>query len=211
MNQKSLITWISLLLIFITTACFFPPMLHDLVDSDENFDKQTVDQTDAEMPGGYTVFSANGVEVTLPSYFELGEVGTAMQNLSGPDAALFLQIAQSNQLEPVLWAYSAETHLLVMKNESYAALPLAVVGPVVSALAGDLADSMTQERISLGERDAIRYQTTAQTSGSEFGQVVYLFKDSGKLWVLGFLSSASQVSGNLGAFDAAAASFTVVE
>lgn len=199
------------MLILITSACFYPPFLMELDVTEPAAESEDADQVEGNVSAGYSVFSANGVEVTLPSYYILGDLGTAVQSLSGTDAALFLQIAQDNQLEPVMWAYSAETHLVVLKNETYAGLPLAVVDPVVSAMLGGAVESLVQDRISLGEREAIRYQTTTQGTETGSAQVAYLFNDSGQLWVLAFLSSATQISDNLAAFDSAAASFTVVE
>ena len=199
------------MLIFITSACFYPPFLMDLDVTESPAESEGSDQVEGDIPAGYAVFSANGVEVTLPSYYILGDIGSAMQSLSGTDAAFFLQIAQDNQLEPVLWAYSAETYLVVLKNDIYAGMPLAVVGPVVSAMMGNAVESLVQDRISLGEREAVRYQTTTQGAETESAQVTYIFNDSDQLWVLAFLSSASQIEGSLAAFDAATASFTVVE
>jgi len=69
---------------------------------------------------------------------------------------------------------------------------------------------MIQEPLTLGGRSTIRYLTKAQNEGIETGQAVYLLKDSGKLWVIGFLADSATLNDQLSIFNQAVASFSVL-
>ena len=79
----------------------------------------------------------------------------------------------------------------------------------VKALLGDEVDSLAQERLTLGERDVLRFLTTAENAGVQTAQAIYLFNETGKLWVIGFFTNQAQIDQRRPTFDAAVASFAV--
>ena len=173
-----------------------------------------------DLPNEPQVYSDNGVEITLPASYALGDVEKdlgilveGLQALSEEGAQDIQALYEQNKEDIMLWGYDTEspaehtTSLLILKNEEFAGMSLSLISVFANALLGDEVDSMDQERISLGGQDVLRFMTTAENAGVETAQVIYLFNGAGKLWVIGFFTNQAQIELRLPAFDAAVASF----
>jgi len=173
--------------------------------------------------GGTTVFRDNGVEIALPDTYIPGDVETdlailveGLQAMSEEDAADIESLYENNKDDIILWAYDMssppthQTSLLVMKNEEFAGMSLALIATFANVLFGSEVDSLHQETMTLGEHEVLRFLTTSENAGVVTAQAIYLFNDSGKLWMVGFFTNQEQFEDRLPTFDAAAASFTVL-
>ena len=174
--------------------------------------------------GETQVYSNNGVQITLPASFEMGDIQGQLANLldriqSLPEfgSGSIEEFYANNSDDILLWAFdtgSAEdyrTDMLVLKNEEFAGLSLGIVSTLERTLLGNTIEVIEQERITLGDRDTLRFLVSAEDVGVDQAQVIYLLRDSGKLWILGFLTSQVPIEQHLPTFDAAVASFTVVD
>ena len=176
--------------------------------------------------GGTAVYSDRGVEITLPSSYMVGDVekdlailveGLTAMSEDPEDAADLQALYEKNEDDIMLWGYDAnspashQTSVLVMKNEEFAGMSLALISTVANVLLGDEVDSMSKENMTLGSRDVVRFETTSENAGVQTAQAIYVFNDSGKLWLIGFFTNLDQFEERLPTFDAAVESFTVVD
>ena len=180
----------------------------------------------ASESGGTAVYSDRGVEITLPSSYMVGDVekdlailveGLTAMSEDPEDAADLQALYEKNEEDIMLWGYdsnspsSHQTSVLVMKNEEFAGMSLALISTVANVLLGDEVDSMSKESMTLGSRDVVRFETTSENAGVQTAQAIYIFNDSGKLWLIGFFTNLDQYEERLPSFDAAVESFTVVD
>ena len=207
MNRKKTIILLMVIMVFLSLACWFPPYIQEMSEapSGDQGSEQIIEET--------LVFSSKGVSIRLPNSYQLGDIEAGMQALSG--LGEYQQLYDKERENIMLWAYESspsrgQTHLFVIQNNDYAALPLGVISTFANVLLGDAVDSMIQEPLTLGGRSTIRYLTKAQNEGIETGQAVYLLKDSGKLWVIGFLADSATLNDQLSIFNQAVASFSVL-
>ncbi len=169
------------------------------------------------------VFSDNGVQITLPSSYAMGDVQKdlailveGLQALSEEDAQDIQALYEQNQDDIILWGYDTAspaehiTSLVILKNEEFAGMSLTIISAFANALLGEEVDSLSQERLDLGGREALRFLTTAENAGVETAQAIYLFNEAGKLWVVGFFTNQAQIDQRLPAFDAAVASINIL-
>jgi hypothetical protein len=172
---------------------------------------------------GTAVYSDNGVEITLPSSYMVGDVDKdlailveGLKVMSEEDADDIQGLYDKNKDDIILWGYdtdsppSHQTSVLIMKNEEFAGMSLAVISAFANIMLGEEVDSISQEQTKLGGRDVLRFQTTSENAGVQTAQAIYLFNDSGKLWLVGFFTNQEQFDSRLPSFDAAVVSFTVV-
>ena len=169
------------------------------------------------------VLSDNGVEITLPASYVLGNAEKdlpvlveGLQALTEGSGQGIQVLYEQNKEDIVLWAYDTTspsdhiTSLLILKNEEFAGMPLALLSAFANTLLGDEVASLSQERLDLGGRDAVRFLSTAGNAGIETTQAIYLFNEAGKLWVVGFFTDHAQIGQQLPAFDAAVASINIL-
>jgi hypothetical protein len=151
------------------------------------------------------------VIINLPESYELKDVDT-MVSSDETFQQLYQQFADAIVLLAVDTASTTATQdgVLVVKNETFAGVPLGLLSTVVGSLLGDSATVLAQEELSLGGRDTLRLQTSVSTGDSPTTLVVYVFKEAGKLWMVGFLVDQEQMADPLPTSDAAVASFRVV-
>lgn len=176
--------------------------------------------------GGMTVYSDRGVEMTLPSSYAVGDVETDLAILveglmamseDPEDAADMQALYDKNEEDIMFWGYDTnsppthQTSVLIMKNEEFAGMSLALISSVANLLFGEEVDSMSQSSLTLGDYDVVRFETTSENAGVVTAQAIYLFNDSGKLWLIGFFTNQVQFEERLPTFDAAVESFTVVD
>ncbi len=243
--KKSFLILVLLTLILATLACRLPfsggdsdtdeEVTQEIIQEEPTSSTQLDETVEAEeaatevetaeaAAGGTTVFSDNGIEITVPDSYLLGDVETdlailveGLQAMSEEeDAADIETLYENNKDDLILWAFDTnsppthQTSLLVMKNEEFAGMSLALISVFANALFGSEVDSLHQETMTLGEHKVLRFLTTLENAGVETAQALYLFKDSGKLWIVGFFTKQEQFEDRLPTFDAAAASFKVL-
>ena len=175
---------------------------------------------------GTAVYTDSGVEITLPDSYMVGDVekdlailveGLTAMSEDSEDAEDIQALYEKNKDDIMLWGYDTnspsnhQTSVLVMKNEEFAGMSLAIISSVANLLLGEEVDSMSQANLTLGSHNVIRFQTTSENAGVQTAQAIYLFNDSGKLWLIGFFTNEEQFEERLPTFDAAVESFTVVD
>ena len=183
-------------------------------------EQPTAAAQEQDLSGQLQVYSDNGVEITLPGSFVLGDVEKdlsvlleGVQVLSEETAQDIQALYEQNEQDIMLWGYDTDspgehtTSLLILKNEEFAGESLPMISVFANALLGEEVGSIDQEQLSLGEREVLRFLTSAEMSGVETAQAVYLFNEADKLWVIGFFTSQAQIGRRLSSFDAAVASF----
>ncbi len=184
---------------------------------------QTETEAVVESGSGTAVYSDKGVEITLPSTYMAGDVDKdlailveGLKAMSEENADDLQKLYDKNKDDIMFWGYDTDsppnhqTSVLIMKNEEFAGMPLAVISAFANILLGQEVDSISQEQVTLGGRDVLRFETTSENAGLKTAQAVYLFNDSGKVWLVGFFTNQEQFESRLPTFDAAVASFTVV-
>ncbi len=171
----------------------------------------------------HKVYSENGIEMTLPDTYVMGDVETdlailmeGLQTLSEEEADDIEALYAANKDDIILWGFDLnspithQTSVLVLKNEEFAGLSLPMAMSLATVLVGEEVDTLQQEILTLGGREVARFLTTAEAAGVPTAQAIYLLNESGKLWVIGFFTTQDQIDARLPIFDAAVASFKVV-
>jgi hypothetical protein len=238
MKNKTLLGFLLLTLVFSALACRLPTFRRpestaevetEVVAEHETPEEDAMDvqpeETDpqAESTDGTRVYSDNGVEITLPASYELGDAQNdleilveALKTMSEEESEDIQELYDNNKDDVILWGYdtdspsSHQTSLLVMKNEEFAGMSLAIISTFANVLLGSEVDTIEQERINLDGREVLRFLTTAENAGVETSQAVYLFNEVDKLWLIGFFTTTEQFDDRLPTFDSAVASFTVL-
>ena len=176
-----------------------------------------------EISADTQVLKGNGIEIALPVSYVLGDAEKdlpvlveGLQALSEDSGQDMQALYEQNKDDIILWGYDAEssaehmTSLLILKNEEFAGMPLTILSVFANTLLGDEVESLSQERLKFGGRDALRFLSTAGSSIVENAQAIYLFNEAGKLWVIGFFTNQAQIDQQLPTFDAAVASITIL-
>jgi len=198
------------------------PQITASVTASEAASEPTITEQSKDIPSATALYQANGVELTLPDTFQLGDVDSSLDTLMNSlpsDAQLYEQMMRDfyseNKDDIILWAFDTEDptrnyiNLLIIRNESLAGIPLSMLTTFVSALIDEALESVLQETITIGDREMLRLVTTAQVNDDENSQVIYLFQESGALWMLDFFTNQENIESQLLTFDTAVSSFTI--
>jgi len=230
-NKKVLFTSICLVLMLTIMACHIP--LISRATSPEikavgNTPTETVEQQPTEEAENAAllqekVYQDNGVEMTLPATFILGDVENDFESLMNQGQSLEDEQSQTikgifeNYKEDILmWAYDPVgngqygTGLLVMKNDQFAGMSLMLISTFAKSIIGDQLDFVDQQRIKMDDRDVLRFETSTGDLGVKSSQAFYIFNESGKLWIIAFFTDSEQIQGSLLEFDRAVESFKFV-
>lgn len=134
----------------------------------------------------------------------LGVVPVSLDNLSGYAGADIL-----------LWGYDegsaavVPTSFVVIKNKDYAFMPLDLLSTLVGVLLGNNVEILQENRLTIAGRDTLRWITLTSQAGLELTQAVYVFKDSGVIYLIGFNADQQEVSAQLDNYDAIVASLRI--
>lgn len=236
-KKKTVLLLVTVAVILSTLACSLPFMskvadnaaddaASAVVESPEASQVETqitAEDTEAvvENTGGTQVYSDNGVQISLPASYVMGDVETdlailveGMMAMSEEDADDIQELYEKNKDDILFWAYDSNspsshmTSVVVMKNEEFAGMSLAMIAVFSNAFVGDEVDSFEQAQLTLGGKDVLRFHTTSENAGVPTAQAIYIFNQSGKLWVVGFFTNQDQFEERLPSFDAAVESFT---
>jgi hypothetical protein len=196
------------------------PTAEDVVEAPPAEESATAAPSPTASP---KVYAENGIEITLPDTFVMGDVETdlailmeGLQTLGEEEADDIEALYEANKDDIILWGFDLnspithQTSVLVLKNEEFAGLSLAMAMSLANVLVGEEVDTLQQELLTLGGREVARFLTTTEEAGVPTAQAIYLLNESGKLWVIGFFTTQNQIDERLPTFDAAAASFKVI-
>ncbi len=182
----------------------------------------TPDQAANTVADGKQVYYSNGVEITLPSTYIVGDSeeieslldeGELFNNEHGKSIELIFDNFKDDVL---LWGYDTdpkddgETGLLVLKNEQFGGMSLMLISSFIKPMIGSQLDIIEQGRLTINDRDTLRLMTKSDNRGLEGYQVFYIFNEDGKLWVIGFFTNNDLVQDRLEVYYDAVASFEIV-
>jgi len=134
----------------------------------------------------------------------LGVVPVSLDNLSGYAGADIL-----------MWGYDegsaavVPTSFVVIKNKDYAFMPLDLLSTLVGVLLGNNVEILQENRLTIAGRDTLRWITLTRQAGLELTQAVYVFKNSGVIYLIGFNADQQEVSAQLDNYDAIVASLRI--
>ena len=166
----------------------------------------------------------NGMEIsiTLPSSYDVNDPGADLSALAGnlgdldtPLTGDLQSLLGSTQEDIIIWGYDANStgeipiSFVVLKNEDYAAMPLGLISTFGRTLIGNQVEILEEQRLTLAGRDTLRWITRTTEVGVELTQAVYLFKEDGILYLVGFNADPQGVYAQLGVFDAIVASLSI--
>jgi hypothetical protein len=181
----------------------------------------TLIPNDTMMPNQGEVFQVGDYSIVLPVSFivsddlaglpVLQELLDIIAQFGGNDVESVTTFAKENI---VLLGYDSEepkippTSFLVLKNEQFSGAPLGLINVFVENILGDAVNLLESETVQLGGRRVIRWLASVNLQGRETSQVIYLFKDYDKLWIIAFLADPASVNNQIAIFDDAIASFS---
>ncbi len=161
------------------------------------------------------------IRIIVPNAYYLGETGNDFSALIGNldetgaglsvDAQNLLRSAQDDIL---IWGYDAgkaegiPTSFVVIRNTEFAGMPLGLLSTFSGTLLGNNVQIIEQNRLTIAGRDTLRWITVTNEAGYELTQAVYVFKDSGTLYLVGFNGDRQEVYGQLSVYDAIVASLS---
>ncbi|HEY9121757.1 MAG TPA: hypothetical protein VIM80_02060 [Brevefilum sp.] len=189
----------------------------------ETVERLPLEETETKALPQEKVYEDNGVEMTLPATFILGDVENDFKSLMNQGQSLEDEQAQTingifeNYKEDILmWAYDPGsdgqygTGLLVMKNDQFAGMSLMLISTFAKSIIGDQLDFVDQQRIKMDNRDVLRFETSTGDMGVKSSQAFYIFNESGKLWIIAFFTDSEQIQESLLDFDQAVESFKFI-
>lgn len=224
--KKFAIVIVGLTLLLAALACNFPsrPQPTQVPDVPE----VTMAPDVPEPFGGFVpekrIYGQLAIEFAVPASYYLGDPGSDLANLvenvdlSGIPVQVDLEgILASAQEDLLLWGYDAgseaqiPTSFVVIKNEEFAGIPLGIISTFAGSLLGGNVEIIEEQRLDIGDRDTLRWITVTSQAGYELTQAVYLFKETGRLYIVGFNADRQEVLGQLATYDAIVASLTIEE
>ena len=233
MNKKKKVLFTSICLVLMLTimACHIPLISRGVSPETkkventlaETVEQQPTEEAETEALLQEKVYQDNGVEMTLPATFILGDVENDFDSLMNQGQSLEDEQAQTikgifeNYKEDILmWAYDPEgdgqygTGLLVMKNDQFAGMSLMLISTFAKSIIGDQLDFVDQQRIKMDNREVLRIEASTGNLGVKSSQAFYIFNESGKLWIIAFFTDSDQIQESLLGFDQAVESFKFV-
>jgi uncharacterized protein YcgL (UPF0745 family) len=169
------------------------------------------------------VYYGDGIEITLPGFFIVGEADEIEafleeENLLNGEHAQGMEGMFENFKDDILlWGYDTnptrekETGLFVMKNEQFGGMSLMLISAFIQPMIGSQIEIEEQQIITIGERDALRLLTSPGDLDVQGSQVIYIFNEDGKLWIIGFFTSTDLVQDRLQVFDDVVESLKIIE
>ncbi len=172
----------------------------------------------------FTPYISRGVQIMLPGSYVLGDIENdlpilidALSAMADPEGAADAQSLYGQYEDDImLWAFdsksqkSAQTSVLVLKNEEFAGLSLWLIRSLTNLFIGEEADTLEQEIIEMDGRDTLRLLTKSENAGVITAQAYYAFNDSSKLWIVAFFTTLDELDTRLPDFDQSVSSFQVL-
>ena len=161
------------------------------------------------------------IQISVPDSYYVGDSGSELSSLidsidisDGPVSDNLQDLVIGSQEDILLWGYDAgssaeiPTSFVVVKNEDYAAIPLGLISTFAGPMLGNNVTILEETRLNIAGRDTLRWITLTREAGYELTQAVYIFKQSGILYLVGFNADQQEVYGQLATYDAIVASLT---
>jgi|GEM_PF-1215318 len=162
------------------------------------------------------------ISITLPSSYDVNDPGDDLSALAGNLSVLdtpltgdLQNLLDAAEEDILIWGYDTASagefpiSFLILKNEDYAAMPLGLISTFARTLIGNQIEILEEQRLTLAGRDTLRWITLTTEAGVELTQAVYLFKEGGTLFLVGFNTGSQGVYEQLGTFDAIVASLRI--
>lgn len=207
-------------LIFATLACNLPSRaLQDQNSSDDGLvDLEPVDGFRTES----RIYDEEVLSISVPQSYYLGQGGSDLESLIGnvdisglPITVDVQGLFESAQDDILVWGYDGgstagiPTSFVVIKNQDYAGIPLGLLSTFAGTLLGNNIEIIEQQRLTIAGRDTLRWITVTYQAGYELTQAVYIFNDSGTLYIVIFNADRQEVSVQLAVYDQIVASLTI--
>ena len=164
----------------------------------------------------------NIITIIMPDRYFLGQSGADLSTLvdrldeTGVSVTVDVQsLISSTQDDILMWGYDTgsaagiPTSFVVLKNDEFSGMPLGLLSTFAGTLLGNNVQIVEQNRLTIGGRDTLRWITVTKEAGYELTQAVYVFKDSGTLYLVGFNADHQEVYGQLAVYDSIVASLTI--
>jgi hypothetical protein len=162
------------------------------------------------------------IGIAVPNAYYVGasveELSALVGGFDFSDASISVDLQgllSGNQDDILLWGYDASspaaipTSFVVIKNTDYAMLPLGVIATFAGPLMGGNVEILEESRLTIAGRDTLRWVTVTREAGLELIQAVYIFKQAGVLYLVGFNTDRQQVYGQLPVFDSIVSSLSI--
>jgi hypothetical protein len=158
------------------------------------------------------------ITLTVPNSYYVGssvsELDALVESIGAGQVDL-TGLLGGAQADILVWGYDTgstaaiPTSFVVVKNEEYAFMPLGLISTLAGPLLGNNVEIIQESRLTLAGRDTLRWITVTTEAGLEFTQAVYIFKDSGILYMIGFNADQQEVYAQLPNYDAIVASLNI--
>jgi hypothetical protein len=158
------------------------------------------------------------ITLAVPDSYYVGssisELDALVESIGGEQVDL-TGLLGGAQADVLVWGYdtasaaAVPTSFVVVKNEEYAFMPLGLVSTMAGPLLGNNVEIIQESRLTLAGRDTLRWITVTTEAGLEFTQAVYIFKDSGVFYLIGFNADQQEVYAQLPNYDAIVASLQI--
>ena len=168
------------------------------------------------------ILGEDQIRIAVPDSYFVGDAGPGLDDLLGgidlagvPLSQELQGLLENTQDDILLWGYDAgstsgiPTSFVVLKNDQFAAVPLGTISTFAGSLFGDNVTIIEEQRVTIAGRDTLRWVTVTGEAGVEFTQAVYLFKESGTLYIIGFNADQQEVYAQLSVYDTIVASLTI--
>jgi len=169
-------------------------------------------------------FLAGGFSILLPASYEVSDdpanspivhsfIGVIGEWLGDS----FEDVSAFTEQNIAILGYDTEdtnnppTSFLIVQNEQFSGLPLGLIKVLVENMLSDMVDLQESDTLKIDGRTVTRWITSLNYEGRQTSQVSYLFKESGKLWVVAFITDPSLLDGQIVIFDGAIESLTLPE
>lgn len=233
-SKKKLIVLIVCLTLNLAIMACHIPLVSQTVGMQEEVSKATEPeetedisatptQTVIAISGLKQVYYGDGIEITLPDTFVVGEA-EEIEALLNEETLLDSGYAQDVEAmfqnfkdDILLWGYDTnparqgETGLFVIKNEQFGGMSLMLISAFTKSMIGSQVDIVEQKIMTIGDLSVLRFLTSPKDLDMDGIQAFYIFNEDGKLWVIGFLTNTDLSQEHLDGFDDAVASFKIVE
>lgn len=212
-NKYLHILMVTVLLIASTLACNLPFGAKDTTDYTATAEVEVLSLV-------WRLYTNQGVQIMLPTTYELGEIETdipgiqsILEMVAGSQVGTGLDTMISRMTEDVrMWGTNNDgnltnpTRILVMKNDALAKMPLSLISLIDPSKLSDKVGTIEETKLTLGGREVLRVIATQADSA----EAIYMLKDSGKLWIIGFITTPDRLVEGLTDFEKSVETFRVI-
>ncbi len=210
MKTRSLLIFTLLFVLFISTACG---------------SAQVAQEPTATPIPGWTKYEGSGIAMYFPESWSGGDpakedldVITNQLKALGSEYEQIASMIEENPTAFALWLFDGNlgdtgylTNANVVKEQVVSAI---TIDTYVEALSKQLPSSMVitdQKTVKVNKYDAARLEITANISGIDAKELMYIVKDGNTIWGITFATALDEFDGRVPDFEKIASTFTVQE